>query len=251
MKVLEVNNLSKSFGGLKAVSGVTFNVRRSSVHSLIGPNGAGKTTLFNLVTGAIAPEAGKVEFQNQEITGWSSERLAKMGLVRTFQRTSIFKNLSAQENVALSIRSRDGMSKSLWQPARKEHAIEEEAREVLAMVGLKGRENDKAGFLAHGLQRALDIAIGLALKPKMIMMDEPLAGMSRGDREIIASLILKLRDKLGLTIVVVEHDVGMVMRLSDRITVMQQGQVIADATPDEIRNNEAVRKAYLHGSFAS
>lgn len=249
--MLEVNNLSKSFGGLKAVSGVTFNVRRSSVHSLIGPNGAGKTTLFNLVTGAIAPEAGKVEFQNQEITGWSSERLAKMGLVRTFQRTSIFKNLSAQENVALSIRSRDGMSKSLWQPARKEHAIEEEAREVLAMVGLKGRENDKAGFLAHGLQRALDIAIGLALKPKMIMMDEPLAGMSRGDREIIASLILKLRDKLGLTIVVVEHDVGMVMRLSDRITVMQQGQVIADATPDEIRNNEAVRKAYLHGSFAS
>lgn len=249
--MLEVSNISKSFGGLRAVSGVSFKVRKASVHSLIGPNGAGKTTLFNLITGAFKPESGNVTFDNQDITSWPSQKLAKMGLVRTFQRTSIFKNLTVVENVALSIRSRDGLAQKVVHSDKREQDIQEEARQVLSLVGLKGRENEKAGFLAHGLQRALDIAIGLALKPRMIMMDEPLAGMSRGDRETVASLILKLRDELGITIVVVEHDVGMVMRLSDRITVMQMGQVIADATPDEIRNDEAVRKAYLHGSFAS
>jgi branched-chain amino acid transport system ATP-binding protein len=249
--ILEASKLTKHFGGLKAVNGVDLRIAPASIHSIIGPNGAGKTTLFNLITGALSPGAGQVTFDGLDITGWSPERLAKIGLARTFQRTSVFRNLSVLENIALAIRSREGLSHSVWQSARSEQAIEAEAADILGRVRLRGREKEKAGALAHGYQRALDIAIGLALKPKLILMDEPLAGMSRGDREIIAGLITSLRSALGVTIVVVEHDVGMVMRLSDRITVMQHGQVIADATPPEIRDNEAVRKAYLHGSFAT
>lgn len=249
--ILETSNLTKHFGGLKAVNGVDLRIEPSAIHSIIGPNGAGKTTLFNLITGAIPPAAGKVMFDGVDITGWSPERLAKVGLARTFQRTSIFKDLSVLENIALAVRSREGVSRSVWQSAAAEQAIISEAMDVLGKVGLRGRARDKAGALAHGYQRALDIAIGLALKPKLILMDEPLAGMSRGDRETVAALITALRASLGVTIVVVEHDVAMVMRLSDRITVMQHGQVIADAPPAEIRDNEAVRKAYLHGSFAT
>jgi branched-chain amino acid transport system ATP-binding protein len=249
--ILETANITKHFGGLKAVSKVNLKIAPASIHSIIGPNGAGKTTLFNLITGAIQPAAGSVLFDGADVTGWSPERLAKVGLARTFQRTSIFKDLSVVENVALAIRSREGISRSIWQSARSEQMVVSEALDVLGKVGLRGREKDKAGALAHGYQRALDIAIGLALKPKLILMDEPLAGMSRGDRETVAALITALRASLGVTIVVVEHDVSMVMRLSDRITVMQHGEVIADAPPAEIRDNEAVRKAYLHGSFAT
>lgn len=249
--MLAVADVTKNFGGLKAVSGVNLSIKEASIHSIIGPNGAGKTTLFNLITGSIQPVAGKVLFDGIDVTGWSPERLAKAGLARTFQRTSIFRDLSVLENVALAIRSREGTSQSVWLSASRESVVLSEALDLLGKVGLVGREKAKAGALAHGYQRALDIAIGLALKPKLILMDEPLAGMSRGDRETIASLITTLRESLGLTIVIVEHDVGMVMRLSDRITVMQHGEVIADAPPADIRDNEAVRKAYLHGSFAT
>jgi branched-chain amino acid transport system ATP-binding protein len=248
--ILETTDLTKHFGGLKAVNGVNLRIAPAAIHSIIGPNGAGKTTLFNLITGAIKPAAGRVMFDGVDVTGWPAERLAKIRLARTFQRTSVFHDLSVLENIALAIRSREGISRSIWLTAGTERAIEAEACDILGRVRLRGREKDKAGALAHGNQRALDIAIGLALKPKLILMDEPLAGMSRGDRETIATLITALRDSLGVTIVVVEHDVAMVMRLSDRITVMQHGHVIADAPPAEIRDNEAVRKAYLHGSFA-
>lgn len=250
MNILEVNELTKHFGGLKAVNGVNLRVQQGSIQSIIGPNGAGKTTLFNLITGSIRPMSGNVLFKGQDITGWPPERLARGGVARTFQRTSIFVDLPVLENVMLAIRSRDGRSVVLWQSQQHDDKDAEEARAILASVGLRGREGLKAGMLAHGYQRALDIAIGLALKPQLILMDEPLAGMSRGDRETIASVITTLRDTMGLTIIVVEHDVGMVMRLSDRITVMQHGTVIADAPPEEIRSNEAVRRAYLHGSFA-
>jgi len=248
--MLQVKQLSRAFGGLTAVSHVSVVVDAASIHTIIGPNGAGKTTLFNLITGALAPDAGSVRFQDANVTGWSPERLVKAGLVRTFQRTSVFKQLAAIENVALAIRARSGIGTSLWQPARREQRVLDEAAEVLAVVGLQGRERTPAGQLAHGAQRALDVAIGLALRPTCILMDEPLAGMSRGDREVTAALILKLRDEFGLTVVLVEHDVGMVLRLSDRITVMSQGQVIACGTPADIRADEAVRQAYLKGEFA-
>jgi len=248
--MLQVRQLSRAFGGLAAVSSVNISVDAASIHTIIGPNGAGKTTLFNLITGALAPDAGSVRFQNTDVTGWLPERLVKAGMVRTFQRSSVFKQLPVIENVALAIRARDNVGASLWQPARNEKRVLGEAADVLTVVGLQGRERTLAGQLAHGAQRALDVAIGLALAPRCILMDEPLAGMSRGDRETTAALILKLRDEFGLTVVLVEHDVGMVLRLSDRITVMNQGQIIACGTPTDIRANEAVRHAYLKGEFA-
>ena len=248
---LEINGLSRRFGGLKAVSEVTTRIADRAIHSIIGPNGAGKTTLFNLITGSLEPDSGRVAFEGQDITGWSPDKLARIGIARTFQRTSIFKDLPVLENVALAIRSRRGMNRSLLRSAALEGEIKTEARELLSKVGLNGKEEVRAGALAHGFQRALDIAIGLALQPKIILMDEPLAGMSRGDRETVATLITRLREELGLAIVVVEHDVGMVMRLSDRITVMQHGKVIAEGPPAVIREDEAVKNAYLHGSFAA
>jgi len=248
--MLQVRQLARAFGGLTAVSNVSVAVDAASIHTIIGPNGAGKTTLFNLISGALAPDTGSVRFKDTDITGWPPERLVKAGLVRTFQRTSVFKQLPVIENVALAIRARDDVGTALWQPARREQQVLDEAAEVLTIVGLQGREYTPAGQLAHGAQRALDVAIGLALRPTCILMDEPLAGMSRGDRETTAALILKLRDEFGLTVVLVEHDVGMVLRLSDRITVMNQGQVIACGTPAQIRTDAAVRQAYLKGEFA-
>lgn len=249
--ILRTTGLSKNFGGLQAVNGVDLEVAPAAIHSVIGPNGAGKTTLFNLITGATAPSDGRVFFDGKDVTRWSPERLSRAGIARTFQRTSVFGGLSVLENVALSIRARCDLSQSVWTSKSVEESVAAEAREILTKVGLSGRENAMAAALAHGYQRALDIAIGLALEPKLILMDEPLAGMSRGDRETVARLISKLRDDLGLTIVIVEHDVGMVMRLSDRITVMQHGTVIAIGPPAVIREDEAVRRAYLHGSFAA
>jgi branched-chain amino acid transport system ATP-binding protein len=249
--ILLTNDLSKSFGGLKAVSNVSLSIKQNAIHSILGPNGAGKTTLFNLITGAIAPATGTVHFDGKEITGWSPDKLATIGVVRTFQRTSIFRRLTVLENVSLAIRSRRGLNYKVRVSREIDDSVKEEALKCLHDVGLDKRDGVVADKLAHGYQRALDIAIGLALKPKLILMDEPLAGMARGDREGIARLVMKLRDELGLTIVIVEHDVGMVMKLSDTITVMQHGRVIAEGAPDAIREDENVKKAYLHGSFAT
>jgi len=248
--ILQTQGLSLRFGGLKAVDGVSFDVAEHTVQSIIGPNGAGKTTFFNLVTGALLPDAGRILFQGRDVTGFGPDRLAEMGLVRTFQRTSIFREFTAIENVGLAIRSRERRNQSLFLSRADEQRIDEEARAILAGVGLTGSERTIANNLAHGSQRALDVAIGLAGRPKLILMDEPLAGMSQGDRARIATLIVKLREKMGLTVVLVEHDIGMVMQLSDRITVLQHGRVIAAGTPAEIRENVDVRSAYLRGSFA-
>lgn len=249
--ILEVKGLSRSFGGLKAVSDVSTGVAENAIHSIIGPNGAGKTTLFNLITGALEPETGRVSFQGIDVTGWHPDRLARAGMARTFQRTSIFGGLPVEENVALAVRSRRGLNQSVFMPRATEEDVVAEAHDILAKVGLRGKEKVPAGSLAHGFQRALDIAVGLALQPKIILMDEPLAGMSRGDRETVAGLVTRLRAELGLTIIIVEHDVGMVMRLSDTITVMHHGEVIAEGPPATIREDDAVKKAYLHGSFAA
>jgi branched-chain amino acid transport system ATP-binding protein len=249
--ILDVSGISKSFGGLHAVAGVSVAVTEKTIHSVIGPNGAGKTTLFNLITGAIRPDAGTVRFEGRDVSGWSPNRLARAGLVRTFQRTSIFKRSTVLENVELAIRSREGLNYSITDRRSRAERIHDEAISVLSQVGLDDQCEAQAGNLAHGFQRALDIAIGLALRPRLILMDEPLAGMSRGDRQEIAGLIVKLRDSYGLTVVLVEHDMGAVMALSDTVTVMQYGKVIAEGPPAAIRENPEVKKAYLHGSFAA
>jgi branched-chain amino acid transport system ATP-binding protein len=249
--ILEIHELSRNFGGLKAVDAVSFDVAEGTIHSIIGPNGAGKTTLFNLVTGTVPAASGAVRFLGRDVTGVSPDRLARLGLVRTFQRTSIFAKLTVAENVAVAIRSRQGLNAAIRISKVDAQAVREEALALLAQIGLRERESAQAGTLAHGSQRALDIAIGLALRPKLILMDEPMSGMSRGDRQTIADQILKLRGELGVTVVLVEHDIGMVMRLSDVITVMQTGRVIANGSPQDIRDSAAVRSAYLRGSFAA
>ena len=249
--ILKTEGLFRRFGGLRAVDGVSLTVESNSIHAIIGPNGAGKTTFFNLVTGALAADAGSIEFQGKNVTGMGPSELATLGLVRTFQRTSIFKDFSALENVSLAIRSREGRNKGLFLSRTDERRIDEEAAAILADVGLSGTEATLANNLAHGWQRALDVAIGLASRPKLILMDEPLAGMSRGDRHRIGALIVTLREKMGLTIVLVEHDIGMIMQLSDRITVLQHGRVIAEGPPSAIRDDAVVRDAYLRGSFAA
>jgi branched-chain amino acid transport system ATP-binding protein len=249
--ILQAINVSRRFGGLKAVDDLSLAVEERSVHAIIGPNGAGKTTFFNLVSGAIPADSGRVVFAGQDVTGRSPEDLVRLGLVRTFQRASIFEEFTAAENVALAIRSRLGRNVALHMSRAAERLIEDEACAILADVGLAGREFAPAGALAHGSQRALDIGIALASRPRLILMDEPLAGMSRGDRPRIATLIRQLRDVTGLAVVLVEHDIGMVMQLSDRIAVLQRGRLIADGLPAEIRENAAVRKAYLQGSFAA
>jgi branched-chain amino acid transport system ATP-binding protein len=249
--LLQTTALSRHFGGLQAVREVSLDVMPKTIHAILGPNGAGKTTLFNLVTGAIPPASGSVRFEDSDVTGWTPERLARRGIVRTFQRTSVFRQLSLRENVSLAIRSRRGLNFSVRRSRADEATVADEAQQCLRSVGLADKATLPAAQLAHGSQRALDVAIGLALKPRLILMDEPLAGMAKGDRQRIADLILKLRDEMGLTIVLVEHDVGMVMALSDTVTVMQNGKVIADGPPAVIRESAAVKSAYLHGSFAS
>jgi branched-chain amino acid transport system ATP-binding protein len=248
--ILETEKLSKSFGGLNAVREVSITVRKGTIHSILGPNGAGKTTLFNLITGALPPSSGRVRLMGQDVTGSRPDALVYQGLARTFQRTSIFPSISAADNVALSLRSRKRLNAALKVPKDVASEIEAESRRILGVVGLAEHAHAPAARMSHGSQHALDIAIGLALSPQVLLMDEPLAGMSRGDRERIGKVIRSLRDDHGLTVLMVEHDVELVMRLSDTITVMQQGAVIAEDEPAAIKKSPAVRKAYLVGEFA-
>jgi len=248
---LQIAHLAKSFGGLRAVNDVSISVRAGTIHSILGPNGAGKTTLFNLVTGALTPTSGTVRLMGEDVTGLRPDQLVYRGLIRTFQRTSIFPSISAAQNIALALRSRLKLNRALFVGDESRHLIGEETHRVLAAVGLASSADVPAGELSHGSQHALDIAIGLALSPKVLLMDEPLAGMSRGDRERVANVIRALRDEHGLTVVLVEHDVDVVMRLSDTITVMQNGTVIAEDEPAAIQNSPVVRRAYLSGEMVS
>ena len=249
--ILQVESLSKNFGGLRAVADVSMAVRERTIHSILGPNGAGKTTLFNLITGAFSPTSGTVRLFNEDITGATPNVLVGKGLVRTFQRTSIFPSLTAVQNLAIAIRSRKGMNMAIAESRNVANEVTAEAHRILDIVGIREHKDTPSRNLSHGSQHALDIAIGFALAPKVLLMDEPLAGMSRGDRERIADVILALRDDHDLTIVIVEHDIGMVMRVSDTITVLQNGSVIAEGPPCEIKGNPDVKKAYLRGEFSA
>ncbi|CAN5401272.1 ABC transporter ATP-binding protein [soil metagenome] len=249
--VLAINGLTKRFGGLLAVDDVSISIGDRTIHSIIGPNGAGKTTLFNLITGAITPDAGAVDFEGRTVTAFAPHRLVSLGLVRTFQRTSVFGSMRAIDNVMLAIGARRKLGAALRLSTATRVEFRSEALGILDSVGLADSHATPAAALSHGNQRALDLAIGVALRPKVMMMDEPLAGMAQGDRERIALLILALRDQHGLGVVIVEHDIGMVMRLSDRITVLQNGKVLADGTPQAVRDDAAVKHAYLNGAFAT
>ncbi len=241
--ILSTKELMRHFGGLAAVNLVSIEIEDRQVHSIIGPNGAGKTTLINVITGRLPASGGQVFFEGKDITNKPVHERVKLGLCRTFQITSIFMGLTAFENVRIARQAHAGGSLRVFTPRLGLKQVNREAEEILERVGLAPVAHKPANVLAHGEQRVLEVAIALAGRPKVILMDEPAAGMSPTETDQIAELIRDLAREMA--VVLVEHDMEVVMTISDRITVLHQGGVIAEGKPKEISENKMVRDAYL------
>jgi branched-chain amino acid transport system ATP-binding protein len=247
MSLLQVQGLVKRFGGLLATDQLDLSVRAGEVHALIGPNGAGKTTLIQQLSGALASDAGRVLFDGADITRLAMHQRVRRGLARSYQITSIFPRLPVLDNVALALQAREGSSFRFWRAARNERERYEQAAAVLARVGLGARLDWLAGALSHGEQRQLEVGIALATAPKLLLLDEPMAGMGQQESERMVALLHSLRG--DTTLLLVEHDMDAVFRLADTISVLVAGRVIASGTPDTIRGNAEVRRAYLGDDF--
>ena len=241
--LLKVDRLVKRFGGLAATDHANLAVYTGELHALIGPNGAGKTTLIHQLSGALAPTQGHIYFDGHEVTSLPMHQRVLKGLVRSYQITSIFKRLSVLDNLALAVQARTGTSLRFWQAAHSERERYEEAATVAARVGLSLQRHRLAGALSHGEQRQLEVGLALALRPKLLLLDEPMAGMGPDETERMVDLLKSLRGET--TILLVEHDMDAVFRLADRISTLVFGKVIASGTPDEIRHDPEVRRAYL------
>jgi branched-chain amino acid transport system ATP-binding protein len=240
--LLEVRQLSKSFGALRATDSVDFEVQEGETLAIIGPNGAGKTTLISQLAGTLRPDAGHIRFAGEDVTALSAPRRARKGFARSFQITSVFADFTALENVALAVQAHAGHSFRFWRPAR-DPALIEPARKVLNEVGLSSRESVLAANLAHGEHRQLEVAMALATRPRMLLLDEPMAGMGIDESQRMIALLSKLKRRQ--TMILVEHDMDAVFKLADRIAVLVYGRVIAMGAPEAIRMNEEVRRAYL------
>jgi branched-chain amino acid transport system ATP-binding protein len=249
MALLETDGLTKSFGALTAVNGVSLRVEAGTLHSIIGPNGAGKTTLFNLLTGTFPPSSGRIVFDGKEITGTPAARIAHLGLARSYQRTTVFPAFSLLENVWVAAfatsRSWKGL---LFRHTRKYPEALERARAALADVGLLAKADVQARQISHGEQRQLELAIALAAAPRVLLLDEPAAGLSPEETRNMVALVRTLKGRY--TIVLIEHKIDIIMSVSDRISVMHFGALIAEGTPQEIQRNPEVRRAYLGGVAA-
>ncbi len=243
--LLEAKNLRKVFGGLVAVDDVSFDVQQHSLHSIIGPNGAGKTTLFNMISGAMRPTRGKVFFKGKDITNLPTHRIAHVGIGRSFQITNIFPTLTVLESIRLSAQAMGNDNLKMFHPAQSLQQYIGKAEQVIELVGLNGKELSPALSLSHGEKRKLEIGIMLASDPELLLLDEPTAGMSSEQVPALLEIIQKIRDFGNKTIVLVEHRMDMVMSISDRITVMHLGNLLAEGTPREIANTQSVQDAYL------
>ncbi len=241
--LLVIGGLVKRFGGLAATDGVDLAVGQGELHALIGPNGAGKTTLISQISGTLAPDAGHIRLQGQDITGLSMHERVARGLARSFQVTSLFRGFSVRDNLALAVQARSGSSFRFFAPARDEGALFDEAERLAKRVDLQDRLETRASVLAHGEQRRLEIALALATRPRVLLLDEPLAGLGPEESARMVALIESLRADCSLLLV--EHDMDAVFRLAERISVLVAGKIIATGTPEQIRNHAEVRRAYL------
>jgi len=241
--VLEVSGLAKSFGGFKAVDDVSFDVPRGAIAAIIGPNGAGKTTLFNLVTGHLRADAGRVVLKGRDVTGIAPHDLCRLGVGRSFQRQNIFPRLSVFENVQAAFVSHRGRGWSRF--GRADRLYCEETSALLHAVGLDEKAGEIAGLLSHGGQKQLELGIALALEPEILLLDEPTAGMSAGETREAIALIARLARERNLTLLFTEHDMQVVFSIAQRITVLHQGRVIAAGAPEAVRRDPEVRRVYL------
>jgi branched-chain amino acid transport system ATP-binding protein len=246
--ILETRGLTKEFKGFVAVKDVSLKVRRGSIHALIGPNGAGKTTCFNLLTHFLEPTRGEIYFKGREITGSPPARIARMGLVRSFQISAVFPHLTVLENVRVALQRKRGASFDFWRSERVLHALDDPARELIEAVGLSDFEDTVAVELPYGRKRALEIATTLALEPEMMLLDEPTAGMTHSDVDRITALIKRV--SANRTVLMVEHNLSVVSTLSDRITVLQRGEILAEGDYATVSKNPQVIEAYLGAGHA-
>jgi branched-chain amino acid transport system ATP-binding protein len=245
LALLETQNLTKSFGALVAVSDANLQVEAGKVHSIIGPNGAGKTTLFNLLAGIFPPTSGTILFEGRDISAFKLHERANIGIGRSYQVTSIFPELTVHENVRLAVQSKALRRVSLFRPAGRLKNITEKADRILEEMGIADYRNQIASTIPYGVQRSLDVGIALATDPKLLLLDEPTSGMSPEDTVKMIGLVERISQ--NYTIALIEHHMKVVMSISDTITVLSQGMIIAEGSPGEIQRNEDVRRAYLGG----
>ena len=241
--LLRVDNLVRKFGGIVATDNLSLDVANGELHAIIGPNGAGKTTLISQLTGQLSPDSGAIHFGGRDVTRLPAWRRSRLGLARSFQITSLLPDFTAADNVALAAQAHDGHSFYFWGNARKERGLRETARTALARVGLEHRADVVVANLSHGEQRELELAVALATKPQLLLLDEPMAGLGVSESARMVELLKALRREV--TIVLVEHDMDAVFALADRIAVLVYGRVIASGAPAAIRNNDEVKRAYL------
>ena len=241
--ILEAQGLRKAFGALAATDGVSLELREGETHAIIGPNGAGKTTLIGQLAGNLRPDAGSIRFAGEDVTALSAPARARKGFARSFQITSIYRDFTALDNVALAVQAHAGHSFRFWRPAREEAALRKPARAVLDEVGLGAKADMLAANLAHGEQRQLEVAMALATRPRVLLLDEPVAGMGLEESQRMVQFLSSLKGRRS--IILVEHDMDAVFTLADRISVLVYGRIIASGTPEEVRANVEVRRAYL------
>ncbi|MEQ8710050.1 MAG: ABC transporter ATP-binding protein [Rhodospirillales bacterium] len=243
MALLRIEDLRKSFGGVTATDNVNLEVTENEIHAIIGPNGAGKTTLISQLSGEQYPDSGRIIFDGRTITRSTAFRRSHLGLARSFQITSVFQSMTVMQNVALAVQAHSGHSFRFWQPAGQDSRLTGPAEAALARVGLTDRSQDLVSSLSHGEKRQLEIAMALATGPKMLLLDEPMAGMGQEESQRMVGVLRSLKGEK--TMLLIEHDMDVVFALADRISVLVYGRIIASGTPDEVRNDDAVKRAYL------
>ncbi len=248
--VLNIENVDKSFGGLQALSNVNLQIEEGKIHAIIGPNGAGKSTLLNVCIGRLSPTRGTVSFNGEIITGKSPHEINQAGVVRVFQTPEIFPQLSILQNVMIpALAKRDGaFCFNPFKQMKKEQDIRDEAESVLGEIGLLDQKDNHAGSMSRGDKRRLELAMGLVQQPKLLLLDEPTAGMSRADTNGTIDSLKRIKEERGMTKVIIEHDMHVVFSLADIITVLAQGAIIAQGKPEDIRGNPKVQEAYLGGA---